>query len=183
MLYLVLEFLKKNVIYLLIIGIFAGLFTWKTVENYNLQNTINVLQSEKIQLEQSREIAKQKAQNSIDAITYKYQLETKEREKRYDKQYKDLLTRVSTTKSDLNGLHNVTEEIRSSVHDTNTPRETIVRYIDNYKTVFDQCIVEYAEVAKDAEQQVIIINTLNDEIESIYQLFDRYKEENLKISE
>jgi len=151
-------------------------------QNYQLQNTINTLKNEKILIEQTREIEKQKAITIIAELSEKYRIESIEREKYYEEKYQQLLVDYSNTQSSVNRLYNTTAEIRNNIRSSDTSQETIIRYVDKYETVFKECVGEYTEVAADADKLVLKNQSLNSEIESIYALLEEYRQKNPTIS-
>lgn len=178
--YLVVEFLRKNLVHIVVVGCLLGLLSWKSIENYTLQNKISDLEAKSLILEQSRQLAVATAKEEINQLTVQFNNTSAERDKKYAQQYKDLLIKHDATKLQLNSLHVTTNEIRDSVHSPETSRETIIKYTDNYREVFGECVTEYTKVAENSDKQVIKIHELNEEVEGIYQLLDSYREKNLK---
>ena len=172
---IILLFLKKHGGALLVVLTLVGMLTYMSIQNYLLQNNVKQLQSEKLVVEQLREIEKEKAINQINTLTIKYNNEAQAREKYYAEQYKNLLDDYNTSRKSVDGLYSTTEKIRNDIRDTNTSKEVIIRYVDNYEAVFKECVNEYTEVAKDADRLVLTNQSLNDEIESIYTLMEEYK--------
>ena len=79
-------------------------------------------------------------------------------------------------------MYSTTSEIRNNIRSTDVTRETIIEYVDKYEATFKECVNEYTEVAKDADKLVLINESLNSEIESIYTLMEEYRQKNPTIS-
>lgn len=178
-----LSFIKKHFITLLLVILSISFIGYKSIQNYHLQSTVDKLEAEKIQLQQKQEIAKQKAINDINLITSKYNFQAQQREKEYAKEIQNLHRSSSDTSTKLNSLYVTTDTIKHNVYSPNTSRETIIRYVDKYQTVFNECTGELTKVAEDADRLVIENNKLNDEINSIYDLLEDYRLKNPTISD
>lgn len=177
-----LNFIKKHFVHMIVVLLFTLILGYLSIVNYELESEILQLNQDKALVEKSRALARQQAIQDMELLSEKYKQKSIEREKEYDEKYQKLLTDYAGVKSSVSGLYNTTSKISDSIHDTNTSRETIIRYVDNYKTVFEQCVSEYSEMGRDAEQQVIIINLLDKELEDTYSLLNEYKQRNTEVS-
>ena len=79
-------------------------------------------------------------------------------------------------------MYNTTSEIRNNIRSTDVTRETIIEYVDKYESTFKECVGEYTEMAADADKLVLINESLNSEIESIYTLMEEYRQKNPTVS-
>lgn len=173
---------RKHIGFLIVCIIVISLFAFMSFENYRLQNTIKSLNQEKIIVEQTRQLEKQKAINEIKNLSDRFQKESLEREKHYAKKYQEVLSNYKSTQSSVNGLYNTTSEIRNNIRSTDVTRETIIEYVDKYESTFKECVGEYTEMAADADKLVLINESLNSEIESIYTLMEEYRKKNPTVS-
>ena len=173
---------RKHIGFLIVCIVVVSLFTFMSFENYRLQNTIKTLNQEKIIVEQTRQIEKQKAINEIKNLSDRFQKESSEREKYYAEKYQEILSDYKSTQSSVNGLYNTTSEIRNNIRSTDVTRETIIEYVDKYEATFKECVEEYTKMAEDADKLVLINESLNSEIESIYTLMEEYRQKNPTIS-
>lgn len=64
---------RKHIGFLIVCIVVVSLFTFMSFENYRLQNTIKTLNQEKIIVEQTRQIEKQKAINEIKNLSDRFQ--------------------------------------------------------------------------------------------------------------
>lgn len=173
---------RKHIGFLIVCTTVISLFAFMSFENYRLQNTIKSLNQEKIIVEQTRQLEKQKAINEIKNLSDRFQKESSEREKYYAEKYQEVLSNYKSTQSSVNGLYNTTSEIRNNIRSTDVTRETIIKYVDKYEATFKECVGEYTEMAADADKLVLINESLNSEIESIYTLMEEYRQKNPTIS-
>ena len=173
---------RKHIGFLIVCTVVVSLFAFMSFENYRLQNTIKTLNQEKIIVEQTRQLEKQKAINEIKNLSDRFQKESSEREKYYAEKYQEVLSNYKSTQSSVNGLYSTTSEIRNNIRSTDVTRETIIEYVDKYEATFKECVGEYTEMAADADKLVLINESLNSEIESIYTLMEEYRQKNPTLS-
>ena len=173
---------RKHIGFLIVCTVIVSLFAFMSFENYRLQNTIKTLNQEKIIVEQTRQIEKQKAINEIKNLSDRFQKESSERENYYAEKYQEVLSNYKSTQSSVNGLYNTTSEIRNNIRSTDVTREEIVKYVDKYEATFKECVGEYTEMAANADKLVLINESLNSEIENIYTLMEEYRQKNPTIS-
>ena len=173
---------RKHIGFLIVCTTVISLFAFMSFENYRLQNTIKTLNQEKIIVEQTRQLEKQKAINEIKNLSDRFQKESSEREKYYAEKYQEVLSNYKSTQSSVNGLYNTTSEIRNNIRSTDVTRETIIEYVDKYEATFKECVGEYTKMAEDADKLVLINESLNSEIESIHTLMEEYRQKNPTIS-
>ena len=173
---------RKHIGFLIVCTVVVSLFAFMSFENYRLQNTIKTLNQEKIIVEQTRQLEKQKAINEIKNLSDRFQKESSERENYYAEKYQEVLSNYKSTQSSVNGLYNTTSEIRNNIRSTDVTREEIVKYVDKYEATFKECVGEYTEMAANADKLVLINESLNSEIENIYTLMEEYRQKNPTIS-
>lgn len=153
-------------------------FTILITNNYILHNKIKTLNKEQENIIIANKIALEKANVQIKSMTLQYETLSKQREKQYEKELETLNAQYSVTKSQLNSLQQSQNKIRSSIRETSTSRETVIKYVDRYEDVFTECTTRLVEVAAEADKRGLMIKNLNSEIDQIYLILKEYKQEN-----
>lgn len=167
--------LKLKYIGYFIIGL---VFAILVSNNYLLHNKVKKLEKEQKDSIVAKQVAEQKAELTIKSMTLQYQTLSKQREEQYEKEIKTLNDQYDITKSKLNSLQQSQTQIRSNVHSPSTSRETIIKYVDRYESVFTECTGRLTEMATEADKRGLMINNLNLEINQIYNLLEEYRQTN-----